>query len=338
MGYKIEKIEIYLPDKIITNKDLSVEFPDYDFSKFDDKVGISSRRNVDEDQTALNMGISVGKKVLEDEDKESIDFLLYCTQSPEYFLPPGSCILQDKLSLRKNIGALDFNLGCSGYTYGINLAKSLLSSGNYNKILFITSETYSKYISKEDKSNRAIFGDAATATIISKNDENQIFSFVEGTDGSGYESLIVKNGAARKPVDNSAEVKQYGSNNKYTDNNLYMDGPGIFKFTTETIPALIKEILQKNNCNVEDIDQFIFHQANAFMLELLRKKCKIPKEKFYSNIREVGNTVSNTIPIAVKDYVKNYSGDKKILKIMIVGFGVGLSWSGGIININIKEI
>jgi len=334
MGAILKAIEYVYPKQKITNSDLSVQFPDYDFSKFEEKVGIKNRYWVQDGETALDLAIEACEKLFNKIDKSSIDFILYCTQSPEYFLPTTACILQNKLELKKNVGALDFNLGCSGFAYGVGLAKALIKSGQAKNVLLVTAETYSKYLHPNDRSNRAIFGDAAAATLISFSEEEQIGDFIFGTDGSGYDKLIVKNGCSRFPFDANANEIIYGTNNVFTDNHLYMNGPEVFNFTNEVIPDFTKEVLAKNNISIENVDQFVFHQANAFMLHFMRKRLKVDKEKFYIDLEDGGNTVSCTIPIALKNYSQKHVFENQ--KVVIVGFGVGLSWSGGLIEINNK--
>jgi 3-oxoacyl-[acyl-carrier-protein] synthase-3 len=331
MGSIIKAIEYIYPGKSVTNESLSKIFPDYDFSKFEEKVGIKTRYWVDKNETALDLAIRACDKIFTKVNKDEIDYLLYCTQSPEYILPTTACLLQHKLNLRKDIGALDFNLGCSGFTYGVSLAKGLISSGQVKNVLLVTSETYSKYLHPQDRSNRAIFGDAATATLITYSEEECVGEFLFGTDGGGYDKLIVKNGCGRFEYDPNAKELSYGTNNIYTDNNLYMNGPEIFNFTHEVIPDFTKMIVSKNHMKLEDPHQYVFHQANAFMLNFLRKKMNIESNKFYVDLADGGNTVSSTIPIALK----KYSNSKGVLDedVVIIGFGVGLSWSGGLIKI-----
>lgn len=330
MGAAIKAIEYIYPNQKITNVDLSKQFPDYDFSKFEEKVGIKNRYWVGENETALDLAIKACEKLFLRIEKNTIDYVLYCTQSPEYFLPTTACILQDKLGLNKNIGALDFNLGCSGFTYGVSLAKGLIESGQVKNVLLVTAETYSKYLHPQDRSNRAIFGDAATATLISYDETDGIGEFIFGTDGAGFDKLIVKNGCSRFPFDQNAPEIVYGTDNTYTDNHLYMNGPEVFNFTSEVIPGFTREILEKNNVSTEDVHQFVFHQANAFMLNFMRKRLKISSENFFIDLEDGGNTVSCTIPIALKKYSQIIDNEKTVV---IVGFGVGLSWSGGLIKI-----
>ena len=332
MGVKITNIEYYLPEKLVTNDQLAKQFSDWSSNKIEKKVGIRERHIVKEDETALDLALIAGKNILENYDKDKIDFLLFCTQSPEYYLPSGACILQDKLKLRIDIGAFDYNLGCSGFIYGLALAKSLITSDIVTNILLIASETYTKHIHSKDKSNRTIFGDAAAATIVEKSEEEQIGEFVLGTDGSGYKNLIVPNGGLRNRYNPNAKEIDDGSGNIRTDNNLYMNGPEIFNFTIKAVPKVVSETLEKNNITLDDLDFVIFHQANKYMNEYLRKKIDIPKDKFYLNLLHTGNTVSATIPIAIKDALDNKL-IKKGDKVLLVGFGVGYSWGGTIITI-----
>ncbi len=332
MGVKIANIEYYLPEKVVTNDQLAKQFPDWSSEKIEKKVGIRERHIVKEDETALDLALRASKKVFKNYDKDKIDFLILCTQSSDYYLPTSACILQDKLGLKTNIGAFDFNLGCSGFVYGLALAKSLINSNIAKNILLITSETYTKHIHPKDKSNRTMFGDAAAAIIIEKSEEEQIGEFVLGTDGSGYKNLIVPNGGLRNRYNPNSKEIDDGSGSIRTDNNLYMNGPEIFNFTIKAVPKVVAETLVKNSITLDDLDYVIFHQANKYMNEYLRKKINIPKEKFYLNLLHTGNTVSATIPIAIKDALDNKL-IKKGDKVLLVGFGVGYSWGGIIVTI-----
>ena len=245
-------------------------------------------------------------------DKSTIDYLIICTQSPDYFLPTTACLVQHRVGLNKNCGAIDINQGCSGYIYGLSLADALVSSGNFKNVVLVTAETYSKYLHETDKGNISLFGDAATATLISNKGLYKIGKFSLGSDGSGAENLIVKNGGSRYANTQNTED---------LDNFLYMNGKEIFNFTAKNIPGLLNDNLVLNQLQLEEIDQFIFHQANTFMLSFLRKKIGIPKEKFLIEMENYGNTVSSTIPIAFKSIFEQQND-----KVMLVGFGVGYSW------------
>jgi 3-oxoacyl-[acyl-carrier-protein] synthase III len=332
MGTIIRKIDYFLPSQVVTNDQLSEEFPEWQSLKIEEKLGIRERHIVKSDETALDLAYEAANKVLIDYDKTQIDFLILCTQSPDYFLPTSACVLQEKLGLKNSIGAFDFNLGCSGFIYGLAISKGLINSGISRKLLFITSETYTKHINKLDKGNRTIFGDGAAATILEYSEHENIHLFDLGTDGKGMNDLIIPNGGLRnkysiKELDTVDEMGNFRNNNF-----LYMNGPQIFNFTIEKIPALIKNVLVKNKITVENVDYFIFHQANKYLLDYLRKKLKIDESKFYNNILNTGNTVSSTIPIALKNCMDN-NILKKGYNVLLCGFGVGYSWGGVIIEI-----
>lgn len=333
MNSFISGVSVYLPENKLTNENLNEEFPEWSAEKISNKTGIFERRISSSNQFVSDLAIQAALNLFEEHsiDKKIIDFVLLCTQSPDYFLPTTACIIQDKLGLSTSCGALDFNLGCSGFIYGLALANGLIAGGTAKNILLITSETYTKYINKEDKSNRTIFGDAAAACLISsESSSGSIRKFVFGTDGAGAENLIVKNGAVRNPMRNSVNV--YSENEfERNDNNLYMNGQEIFKFTTASVPVLVQDCLAKNNLSLNDIDLFIFHQANKFMLDYIRRKINIPQDKFFMHFENIGNTVSSTIPIAMAEALKN----KKIktgFKVLVAGFGVGYSYGATVIE------
>ena len=330
----IQSVEYYLPEKIVTNKDISIKFPEWPEEKIFEKVGIRERHVAAEDETALDMAEKVCLKLFENNptSKENIDFIVLCTQSSDYKLPTSACILQDRLGLPITIGALDYNLGCSGYEYGLALAKGLIIGQMARKVLLVTAETYSKYIHPKDKGNISIFGDAATATIVTTEGFAEICDFSFGTDGSGFEELIVKTGGAKNP-EKLEEITLDENEHIVSSDHIYMDGGSIFSFTLKQVPKMIKELLEKSNKNMSDIDLFIFHQANVFILEFLRKKLKIDVNRFYYCIEQFGNTVSNTVPIALCNAIKdNTLKDKH--SIMLLGFGVGLSWSGCLLKLS----
>lgn len=333
MSAYIKDIAYYLPGNVLSNDVIETQFPEWSIEKIAQKTGIENRYIVSENETSGDMAVKAAEALFIKNgiDRNKIDFLLLCTQSPDYFLPTTACIVQHRLGLRTTTGALDFNLGCSGYVYGLGLAKGLISSGQAKNVLLITSETYSRYIHPLDKSNRTIFGDAAAATLVSEDGGLlEIKDFVYGTDGSGAENLIVKNGSHRN-FNKDAEVLIDENGNHRSDNHLYMNGNDVFVFTLSAVPALIDELLVKNRMSRIDVDLFVFHQANKFMLDTLRKKLKIDEDKFYYFIKNCGNTVSSTIPIALFNALK----EGRIIKnqtVLLAGFGVGYSWGGTVLR------
>lgn len=326
----IKGISYYLPENIVTNEDLVRQFPEWTVDKISKKVGISERHVSGTDETAGDMAIKAAENLFlkENVDRSTIDFVLLCTQSPDYHLPSTSCIIQNKLGLSPKCGAFDFNLGCSGYEYGLAVAKGLVVSEIAHNVLLLTAETYSKYIHPNDKGNRTIFGDGASATLISDSGFAGIGEFCLGTDGSGAEHLIVKTGCARqRAVLDDYCIDEGG--NLHSSDNLYMNGKAIFDFTAEIVPALVDETLQKNGLAMKDVDLFVFHQANKYMINYIRKLMEIEKERFYMFMENVGNTVSSTIPIALCEAQKE---DRLKGNILLAGFGVGLSWGATIIK------
>jgi len=336
MFASIKAIEYALPNVELTNAKLSLQFPEWSVEKISSKTGIESRHIASEYECASDLGVEAAN-LLFDRDtvrRDVVDFILFCTQSPDYFLPTTACLLQDRLQLPTSAGALDFNLGCSGFVYGLGLAKGLIETGQAQHVLLITAETYSKHMNPKDKSVRTIFGDAAAATYIEAEEceKEKIGIPVYGTDGSGACNLIVPAGGMRERshVNHEEGAVDYGSDMR-NGADLFMNGPEIFTFTLERVPTSIEMALRRAGIGLEDIDLFVFHQANGFMLEHLRKKCGIPNDKFYVSLADVGNTVSSTIPIALKRAQEDGRLEKG-MRVMLSGFGVGYSWSTCIIE------
>lgn len=331
MAY-IKAISYYLPEKIVTNEELVKEFPEWSVEKVAKKVGVNSRHLAGENETAGDMAEKAARKLFEEYNisPNEIDFLLLCTQSPDYFLPSTSCVLQHRLGIPTSAGAFDYNLGCSGCIYGMAVAKGLISAGIAKNVLLLTAETYNKYLHPSDKSNRSIFGDGAAACLISTEGFAKIGNFSLGTDGSGADKLIVGTGASRHKDKTGAYMEDEEGHIRY-DDYLYMNGSGIFNFTLDAVPQMINDVLIKNDMEKDAIDYYIFHQANKFMLNTIRKVCVLPKDKFYINLEETGNTVSSTVLIGLKDCIDN-GLIKKGDKVMVSGFGVGLSWGGTLLS------
>lgn len=332
MAY-INAISYYLPNKVVTNEELVKEFPEWSVDKVAQKVGVDSRHIAAEDETAGDMAEKAARKLFEEYqiDPKSIDFLLLCTQSPDYFLPSTACVLQDRLGISTTAGAFDYNLGCSGCIYGLAMAKGLIAAGIAKNVLLLTAETYNKYLHPSDKSNRSIFGDGAAACLISTEGFAEIGKFSLGTDGSGANHLIVKTGASRQKTATGKSVED-DEGHVWYDDYLYMNGGAIFNFTLDAVPAMMKDILEKNKLSKDDIDYYVFHQANQFMLNTIRKVCVLPKDKFYVNLATTGNTVSSTVLIGLKECLKDGTIQSGNI-VLISGFGVGLSWGGTILEI-----
>lgn len=326
----IKAVDYYLPENILTNDQIAERFPEWTAEKVASKVGISERHLSAPDETAADMAYQAAEKLFAQtpELRDSVDFLVLCSQSVDYKLPSSSCILQNRLGLKTFCGAFDINLGCSGYEYGLAIAKGFIASGIATNVLLLTAETYTKYIHPEDKGNQTIFGDAATATIVSTDGFAEIGDFVLGTDGSGANTLMVKTGGARCPEKTGEKAIDENGAIQW-DDNLYMDGGAIFNFTSDAVPVMTEQLLQKENLTQDGIDLWIFHQANKYMINYLRKLMCIDKDKFFVYMEKVGNTVSSTIPIAITEAVKQ---DRLHGNVLLAGFGVGLSWGATILR------
>ena len=330
----LSAISYYVPSETLTNEQLSKAFPEWSVNKIMNKVGISTRRIAADDEFTSDLAVAASQNLFKENNFQpsDVDYLILCTQSPDYFLPTTACLVHERLGLPSTAGAIDINQGCSGFIYGISLANGLIATGDIKNVLLVTAETYSRFLHPEDKGNRAIFGDASAATWISANAEGGgIGKIALGTDGKGAENLIVRNGAMRFSKTSDQAMHSDKDGNLFNDNYLYMNGTEIFNFTLESVPCLVREILQRNQLQPEDIDLFIFHQANKFMLDYLRKKIKIPREKFFISMEHFGNTVSSTIPIAMK-HAFTEEKIKKGSRVLIAGFGVGYSWGGTILQ------
>lgn len=318
----INAISYYLPETVLSNEYFNELFPEWSVDKIAKKTGILERRVADNAEFVSDLAVKAASNLFREHglNASDIDFILLCTQSPDYLLPTTACIVQDALNIPTSAGGLDFNLGCSGYIYGLGLAKGLILTEDAANVLLITSETYSKHLDPGDKSVRTIFGDAAAATLVSRKQQGAaVLRSAFGTDGRGAENLIVKRGAMKSSSDTAATSA------------LYMNGAEIFTFTLKVVPDLVRTTLEKNGLQIADIDLFVFHQANKYMLEHLREKMNIPEEKFYIYMENCGNTVSSTIPIALYQAEKE-SRIRPGMKVLLAGFGVGYSWGATVIQ------
>lgn len=332
-------VSYYLPGDKLTNEALETVYANSSWtaSKIYRKTGIKSR-HVAVNELVSDMAVKAAQNLFAEYgvSPQDVDFVLLCTQSPDYFLPTTACIVQERLGIPTSAGAMDYNLGCSGYIYGLAVAKGLLCAGVAKNLMLITSETYTKHIHPLDRSTRTVFGDGASATFLTKDDISSIGEFVLGTDGKGAPNLIIPAGGMAQPktVETSVE-KEDQSGNIRSKENLYMNGPEIYAFTLRTVSDLISDTLAKNGLTIEQIDYVVLHQANKLVLTSLRDKLDMPDEKFCIDVEELGNTVSSTVPIAIKRAMTRVPEKfKPGSKILIAGFGVGYSWGGTVITMD----
>jgi 3-oxoacyl-[acyl-carrier-protein] synthase-3 len=334
---RIVDIVSYLPTKILDNDELSKFYPGWSAEKIYQKTGIRERHIAADNETAADLAFEATTRLFEKNTvvPQDIDFIILCTQTPDYFLPTTACLLQNRLGIPNTAGAFDINLGCSGYVYGLSVVKGLIETGCARKVLFLTADTYSKFIHPLDKSVRTLFGDGATATLIAASDNQEeefIGPFVFGTDGKGANKLIVNTGGFRSTKsEDTAKEKIDDSGNIRSEDNLYMNGSEVMTFTLASVPKAIHNLLQKCDKNLDDFDHIVFHQANQFMLDALRKKLKIHEEKFPIFLEKCGNTVSSSIPLTLESML-NQSRLKQGDRLLLLGFGVGYSWAGAVVK------
>ena len=336
MSATIKAISYYLPEKKFSNEDFGKLFPDSLSNINLEKLGIKERRIVEEKQTASDLAVQSASQLFKEHniDKNNIDFILFCAQEFDHYTPTTACLIQDRLEIPTHCGALDFNLGCSGFVYGLSLAKGLIEACNCKNVLLLTSSTLTKTFHPKDKNSRYIFGDGAAATLVSsESKEEYIGPFIFGTDGKRGDKIIIKDGGARNPISKESIIDVEDEYGNITNNaHFFMNGTSIFNFGLKTVPKMIEELLKKASLNMDSIDLFIFHQTNNFMNEMIRKKIGIPENKFVIHIENCGNTVSSTIPIALYESIKSGKA-KKGQTILLAAFGTGLSWAATIIKL-----
>ena len=325
----IRAISTYLPATIENNSEL-VD------ARFIKKIGVKCRHLCSKDEAAGDLAFNAAEKLFAEHnlDRHEIDFILLCTQHPDHLGPHTSAHLQHRLGLKKSVGTMDIALGCSGYVYGLAVAKGLIETGLAKKILFITSSVYTKYINAKDKSTRPLFGDGATATWIDGGDKENLRAFVFGSDGSRFDKLIIPVGGSRFMPRDNPEIFSTDENGNYRSNcEIFMDGMAITYFTLREVPPLVEKVLAAAKLTRADLDYCIFHQANKFMMTYLRDKAGLNDVPFHNDISETGNLVSGSVPLAIEQVVKNF-GAEKLKCVMLAGFGVGLSWAGCIADLS----
>jgi len=327
---RLRAISSVLPEWRVDNETIS-KWSGLEVATIQDKLGVTGRRFLTHEETTSGLAAQAVEKLLQDNvdlAKEDIDILVVVTQNPDYKLPHVSALLQDSLGLKSSIAAFDINLGCSGYVYALSTVKGMMLGEGMKNAVLVTCDPYSKIMARENRDVIGLFGDGATASWISAEQGGEIGFGDYGTDGSGAEHLIVKSGGATLPNDNLDGNATAESSD--AEGHLHMNGRAIFNFMMTGVPGTVDRCLERNSLTREDVDLFVFHQANAFMLKGVAKKMRLPMDKVPINMEERGNTVSSSIPFVLGDFLP----DRKLAgkKVLICGFGVGLSWATNIIS------
>ncbi|MFN3557900.1 MAG: 3-oxoacyl-ACP synthase III family protein [Brevundimonas sp.] len=332
----IEAIAYALGSDVLTNEMLAARYPEWDVARLEGKTGVVSRPIAAEGETALDLGERAC--LLLDErgqlQPETIDALIFCTETPDHPIPPNACVLHGRLKLRSAVIAFDITLACSGYTYGLLLARSLIAGGAARRVLLVTGDTYSRLIHDRDRATRSLFGDGAAATVVSAAAPGLRILDVEAcTAGSQYHRFIVEAGGARTPkTEDTASEYTDRSGNIRTKENIEMDGLGVLSFFNSTIPGAVRTLLARHGLAVEDVDRFVFHQASHVALDGIRRALAIPPDRFVSNLSQTGNLVSASIPVAL---AQSLEADPLPAgaKVVLCGFGVGLSWATALVEV-----
>lgn len=325
-GVKVSGIEFHLGALSESNRDMLVENPSWDLGAIEQATGITCRRVAGDEECASDLAVGAAEKLFARGvvQREEVDALILCTQSPDYLVPTTACDVQQRLKLPTTTAAFDINLGCSGYVYGLAIASSILRSGLSSKLLLLNADTYSKFVSKTDRTCRPIFGDGAASTLMESADcEDAVGPFDLGTDGRGAEKLIVRGSGLR------SAFSVYDVNGRTIGNSerssLKMDGAGVMMFTMNAVPKSVGMLLEKTKLTKEQVDLYFFHQASRTVLDNIVRHLDLPDEKVFRGFGEIGNMVSASIPIAIKQAVDQgrlVAGQR----VMLVGFGVGYSW------------
>jgi 3-oxoacyl-[acyl-carrier-protein] synthase-3 len=315
---RLSAIAYHLPDRVEGLAELQRDNPSWDLPKITEKTGVKTRHLAAPDEAASDLAFLAGRKLLAQAGGPSgIDLLILVTQSPDYPLPTTACILQDRLGLSRDCMAFDVNLGCSGFVYALSLGASLIQSGVAHKGIILCADTYSKYIAADDRICRPIFSDGASAVLLEPSSEDLVGPFEFGTDGSGYDKLIVRSGGSRETASGTRKLE--------------MQGSGVFLFTMDVVPSSIEKLLKRAGTSLGEVDLFVFHQASKLVIENLVRKLGLDPSKVFTNYEEVGNTVSATIPIALKQAASGGRLKRGDL-VLLAGFGVGLSWGATLLR------
>jgi 3-oxoacyl-[acyl-carrier-protein] synthase-3 len=332
-GIEIASIVSCIPKNKVNLYDLANQFGQNEVSKIIKTTGIESVRQADFNITTSDLCIESAKEIIRNNNINisEIDAIIFVSQTADYKMPQTSHIIQDKLKLSEHTICFDLPVGCNGYIYGLYQASLLISSNSCKNVLLLSGDTSTKLINEKDKSLKMVFGDGASATLIKKGVDE--LSFIIYSDGSHFDSLIIPDGGCRNPInEKSSQINFDSDGNGRTSSNLYMDGMAIFNFAIKRVPPLIDEILDFVNWEKNEVDLFGMHQANKFMIDYLRKKCRVPLEKMPVVVDGIGNTGPGTIPILLTEL---NSKIKFLNKVVLCGFGIGLSW--GAVSCNLSK-
>ena len=334
---KIVGIAACVPDNVVESKIAAEHFPEHDVNRIIDNTAVQRKREGKPGQTVADFAVGASESLLEaiGWERDSVDALILVSTFADLIMPATSHIIQDRLGLPARCLVVDVHLGCSGYTHGLIIAEGLLKSGLVKRVLLCCSEksagTFRPPLSecrhRSDLANAILFGDGGTATALTSEGESQVVARQFGADGKGSDKIIVPGGGGAMPwTPELFERKMCDDEVERRPLDLILKGPDVLTFTMKRVPKLMKDLVAESGWTVDDIDAFVPHQANKFMLDFLARRMKVPSEKMLLSIQEFGNTSSASIPITMVAAGGEHL--KRPTKWAFMGFGVGLSWSG----------
>lgn len=332
---QIRDIAYFLPETVETNEDLCQQNPTWQMDRVVTRTGVLRRHIAKADETALDLSLRATRLLLDRNPSliQCLDGVIFCTQTPDYVMPPNACMLHRELELPDSVFALDINLACSGYIYALALAEGLIAAGTCSNMLLVNSDTYSKLINKGDRSARSLFGDGAAASwIVAASEGAGLLDIICETAGSEYEKFYVPAGGHRQPLTlHSQEPATDTSGNVRTVRDIHMDGMGVLSFVNSKVPGQVYRLLARNGLLMKDLDLVIFHQASKLALDSLARTLKLSDERVFRNYAFIGNTVSASIPISLACALQEgrLKGGELVL---LSGFGVGLSWASALVR------
>ena len=324
-GFRIAGVSTCVPPRSVNNLDASLGFDPEEVRKVVAMAGVRERRVVDDGVTSADLCFEAAERLLDELgwERDSITGLIFVTQSPDYFLPSTSCMLHQWLGLSDACAAFDMGLGCSGYPYGLYLAAAMLKGGGHQRVLMLHGETPSRFVSPDDQATKLLFSDAGSATGLELAPGSAPGHFCLHTDGSGHAGLIIRGGAFRdrQPADPR-------------DLFLRMDGAGVFNFTIKRVPVLIRDALELSGRSVEQIDSYLFHQSNRFIMKHLMKKAGLPEARVPMTIEDMGNCGGPSVAVTMTRSLP--AARERELTLMLLGYGVGLSWGAAVVGLDAR--
>ena len=332
---RIEAIAYALPRRILSNAELQAEFPDWDFARLEQRTGVQHRHVAAEGETALDLALAACERLEASGELHAaeIDAVIFCTQSADHVMPPNACLLHGRMNLNRNAMAFDITLACSGYLYGLQLGDSLLRSGAARRVLLATADTYTRFINRADRATRCLFGDGGAVTMLSNAQQRGIRAIHCGTSGKHWDKFYIPAGGMRTPRSAETATEQVDrSGNIRTQEHIVMDGMGVLSFFNSVVPPAVREILCQQSLTIADVDLFVFHQASQVALDGLRASLGIPPEKMLYDLKETGNLVSASIPVALSRALETGRARRGQLA-LLCGFGVGLSWGTALVDL-----